>query len=172
MEYQSKQGNSHAHISIKSFLDAWILESGKSHHMAATKNVLYSIFSCTSPPILMGDDTPVEVIGQGRVELPHGSFENVLHIPKLSMNLLSIYQITHFGTRKRMEFTPDFVTMFDIYYNSMTIFGELKHQSHLCTFSKFIAKSDFSLLLTHDDDTSTLWHERFGHINFKYKQQL
>jgi hypothetical protein len=40
------------------------------------------------PPILMGDDTPVEVIGQGRVELPHKSFENVLHVPKLSMNLL------------------------------------------------------------------------------------
>jgi hypothetical protein len=41
--------------------------------------------------ILMGDDTPVEVIGQGRVEIPHKSFENVLDVPKLSVNILSIY---------------------------------------------------------------------------------
>jgi hypothetical protein len=59
--------------------------------MATTKNVLSSISACTGRPILMRYDTLVEVIGQGRVELPNGSFENVLHVPKLSVNLLSIY---------------------------------------------------------------------------------
>jgi hypothetical protein len=39
----------------------------------------------------MGDDTPVAVAGEGRVELHNGSFENVLHVPNLSMNLLSVY---------------------------------------------------------------------------------
>jgi len=28
------------------------------------------------------------------VEIHNGSFENVLHVPKLSMDLLSVYQIT------------------------------------------------------------------------------
>jgi hypothetical protein len=140
--------------------------------METTKNVLSSISACMGPPILMGDDTPVEVIGQGRVELPHGSFENVLHVPKLSMNLLSIYQITHSGTGKRVEFTPDSVTISDIHDNSMIVVGEVNHQSRLYTFSKFIAKSDYALLLTHVDDTSRLWHERFDHLNFKYMQQL
>jgi hypothetical protein len=124
------------------------------------------------PPILMGDDTPVEVIGQGRVELPHRSFENVLHVPKLSMNLLFVYQITHSGTGKRVEFTPDSVTISDMHDNSMIVVGEVNHQSRLYTFSKFIAKSDYSLLLMHVDDTSRLWHEIFDHLNFKYMQQL
>ena len=38
----------------------------------------------------MADDTPAEVVGEGRVELHNGSFENVLHVPKISMNLLSL----------------------------------------------------------------------------------
>jgi hypothetical protein len=41
------------------------------------------------------------------VEIHNGSFENVLHVPKLSMNLLSVYQITQKG--KKVEFTSDLV---------------------------------------------------------------
>jgi hypothetical protein len=62
--------------------------------MAMKEEVFTSLSSCSRPPILMGDDTLVAVVGEGRVELPYGIFENVLHIPKLSINLLSIYQIT------------------------------------------------------------------------------
>jgi hypothetical protein len=97
-EYQSKRGNSHALISINFSHDAWILYSSASHHMETTKNVLSSIPTCTGPPILMGYDTPDEVISQGRLEIPHRSFENVLHVPKISVYLLSVYQITHSGT--------------------------------------------------------------------------
>jgi hypothetical protein len=75
-------------------------------------------------------------------------------------------------TGKRVEFTPDSVTIYDIHYNSMIVVGEVNHQSHLYTFSKFIDKYDYALLLTHIDDTSRLWHERFNHMNFKYMQQL
>jgi hypothetical protein len=88
------------------------------------------------------------------------------------MNLLSIYQITHSGTGKRVEFTPDSITISDMHDNSMIVVGEVNHQSHLYTFSKFIAKYDSSLLLMHVDDTSRLWHEIFNHMNFKYMQQL
>jgi hypothetical protein len=123
----TKQGNSHALIVIHSSPTAWILDSGTSHHMAATKDVFSSLTTSTGPPILMGDDTPIEVIGQGRVELQHGSFENVLHVPKLSMNLLSIYQITQSGTRKRVEFTPDSVTIYDMHDNSKIVVGEVNH---------------------------------------------
>jgi hypothetical protein len=43
-DLNSKKGNSsHALISINSSLDAWIVDSGKSHHMAASKAVYYSL---------------------------------------------------------------------------------------------------------------------------------
>jgi hypothetical protein len=38
-------------------------------------------------------------------------------------------------------------------------------------FSEFI-EPDFALLLTHADESSRIWHERFGHLNFRYMQQL
>jgi hypothetical protein len=62
--------------------------------MEVKEEVFSSLSPCSRPPILMGDDTPVVVAGEGRVELHNGSFENVLHVPKISMNMVSFYQIT------------------------------------------------------------------------------
>jgi hypothetical protein len=55
--------------------------------------------------------------------------------------------------------------------NSRVATGEVNHQSRLYTFSEFI-EPDSSLLLTHADESSRIWHERFGHLNFRYMQQL
>ena len=83
--------NFHALVAINSSPDAWIIDSGASHHMAAAKEVYSSLDACKGPPILMGDDSPIEVTGKGRVELSHGSFEDVLHLLKLLVNMLSVY---------------------------------------------------------------------------------
>jgi hypothetical protein len=117
----------------------------------------------------MGDDTPIEVVGEGRVELPNGSFENVLHVPNISINILSVYQITQIG--KMVEFTSDSVTVLDMHDNSIIVVGEVYHKSRLYNFTKFIL-DDSSLLLTHANDSSRVWHERFGHLNFRYMQRL
>ena len=119
----------------------------------------------------MGNDSPVEITDNGRIELNHGSFEDVLHVPKLSVNLLSIYQITHSGTRKKVEFILDAVNIFDIQSNSKVSTGEVNHRFRIYTFSKFI-EPDFTLLLTYADDSSRLWHEIFGHINFIYMHKI
>lgn len=90
---------------------------------------------------------------------------------KISMNILFIYQITHSGTGKRVEFTLDTVNIFDIQNNSKVATGEVNDKSRLYTFYEFI-EPNFALLLTHADDRSRLWHEIFGHLNFIYMQQL
>ena len=119
----------------------------------------------------MGEDSPVDITDKGRIKLNHGSFEDVLHVPKLSVNLISLYQITHFGTEKRVEFTLDALNIFNIQSNSKVATGEVNHKSRLYTFSKFF-EPDFSLLLMHVDDSSRLWHERFGDLNFRYMQHF
>jgi hypothetical protein len=78
-------------IGINSSLDACIVDSGESHHMATSKEVYYSLYACKGLLDMMGDNSYVEVTGKGRIELTIGSFENVLHIPKLYVNILSIY---------------------------------------------------------------------------------
>jgi hypothetical protein len=78
-------------IAINSSLNGWIIDLGESHHMDTTKEVYYSLDACKVPPIMMGNNSSIEVTDKGRIELTNGSFENVLHIPKIFVNLLSMY---------------------------------------------------------------------------------
>jgi hypothetical protein len=126
-EHVPKKGNHHALVAINSSYDSWIIDSGASHHMATKMEVFTSLSSCSGPPILMGDDTLRTVAGEGRVELPNGIFENVLHVPNISINLLSVYQITQ--TSKRVEFTSDLVTVLDMHDSSIIAVGEVDHKS-------------------------------------------
>jgi hypothetical protein len=158
-------------IAINSSPDAWIVDSGESHHMDASEVVYSSLDAYKGPPILMGDNSSVEVTGKGRIELTNESFENVLHVPKISVNLLSMYQMMNFGTGKKFVFTPNSVDIYNMQTNSKVATGEVNHQSRLYTFSKFI-EPDFALLLTHADESSRIWNERFGHLNFIYMQHL
>jgi hypothetical protein len=166
------QGNySHAMNAINSSPDAWIVYSGASHHMASSKEDYSSLDACKGPPILMGDNSSIKVTDKGRIELTNRSLENVLHVPKLFVNLLSVYQMRNYSTRKKFIFTPNVMDIYDMQTNSRVATGEVNHRSRLYTISGFI-EPDFVLLLTHADENSRIWHERFGHLNFRYMQQL
>jgi hypothetical protein len=166
-----KDNSSHALNAINSSPGVWIVYLGESHHMAASEVVYSSLDACKGPPIMMGDNSSVKVTGKGRIELTNGRFENVLHVPKLFVNLLSVYQMKNSGTRNKFVFTPNSVDIYDMQTNSMVSTGEVNHQSRLYTFSEFI-EPDFSLLLTHVDESSRIWHKRFGHFNFRYMQKI
>jgi hypothetical protein len=89
--------------------------------METTKDIIYFEISCTEPPNLMGDESLGEVTIKWRVELDHGRFENISHVPQCFANLFSVYQITHSGSGKNVEFTPEFVPIFDMQYNSIFV---------------------------------------------------
>jgi hypothetical protein len=123
-----KKGNSsHALIAINSFLDAWIVDSRASHHMDATKKLYSSLDACKCPPILMGDNSLVEVTDKGRIELTNESLENVLHVPKLSVNILFVYHMIKYSTEKRFIFTPDAMDIYDMKTNSRVSTDEVNH---------------------------------------------
>jgi hypothetical protein len=82
------------------------------------------------------------------VELHNGSFETVLHVPKISMNFLSVYQIAQ--NSKKVEFTSDSVSVIDIHDNSIIAIAEVDHKSRLYKFTKF-SDDDSSILLTHKE---------------------
>jgi hypothetical protein len=95
--------------------------------MDASKSLYYLLDACKGPPILMGDNSSVEVTSKGRIELTNGSFENVLHVPKLSVNLLSRYQMRNSSTRKKFIFIPNVVDIYDMETNSKVAIGEVNH---------------------------------------------
>jgi hypothetical protein len=75
------------------------------------------------------------------------------------------------GTENKVIFTKNSMDIYDMKNNSKVATDEVNHQSRLYTFFEFI-EPDYALLLTHADESSRIWHERFGHLNFIYMKHL
>ena len=85
---------------------ALLIDSGALNHMMAERDPFSSLETGKSIPIRMGDDSTIISEGQGVVNLEHGYFSNVLYVPSLASNLLSVYQMTHKGVPNIVSFIP------------------------------------------------------------------
>jgi hypothetical protein len=103
--------------------------------MDNSEEVYYSLDACKGPLVLMGDNSSIEVTEKGRIELTNGSFKNALHVPKLSVNLRSMYQMMNYSIGKIVIFTPNFMDIYNMKTNSRVVTGEVNHQFRLYTFS-------------------------------------
>ena len=50
--------------------------------------------------------------------------------------------------------------------------GYADHHERMYKLSNFLPSSNDQALLSHANETSKIWHERFGHMNYKYLQAL
>jgi hypothetical protein len=66
-----------------------------------------------------------EVTGKGRIQLTNESFENVLHVPKLSVNIISMYQMMNYVTGNKLIFTPNVKNIYDMKTNSRVATSEV-----------------------------------------------
>ena len=77
--------------------------------MVSTIELFPSMHSNSGPAVQMGDDSEIQTKGVGRIYMEHGYFSDVLYVPDLVANLLSVYKMTHTGESKRVTFTPNLV---------------------------------------------------------------
>lgn len=120
----------------------WLLDSGASHHMSSSMDMFSYIEPCTSPPILMGNNTYMKVCGKGSIPMGEGTFDDVLCVPSLTTNLLSIYQITRGEQGKIVEFTLDYVYIRDMENKDVISMGVVDHKSRLYSFEYFFDNDD------------------------------
>jgi hypothetical protein len=152
--------------------NSWILDSGASHHMTHSHDLLASTSECSISQIAVGDSTQLDVLGSGTVQLDKGCINDVLLVPHISANLLSIYQICHSGNGKTVEFSPNDVIIRELQNPDIVVAsGKVDHSSRMYKFASF-ESSLGSSFIAHADALSKLWHERFGHLNYRYLQQL
>ena len=85
----------------------FIIDSGASRHMVSTREMFSSLDMSKGPPIVLGDNSLTDSMGKGRIDLDHGNFNNVLYVLGLASNLLSVYQMTHTGSLKKVILSPD-----------------------------------------------------------------
>lgn len=68
--------------------------------MTSPQEIFTSLEGYTIPTILIEDNTLAHVHGKGTINLDHEHIQNVLHVPSLYINFLSVYNITHLDTNK------------------------------------------------------------------------
>ena len=122
---------------------------------------------------VVGDDRSLSVVGSGIVSVENGHFNNVLCVPEISCNLLSIYQITHSGEVKTVTFTPHQVVI-NYFKNPQNVLATrtVDDITSLYKFNNFGSSSFPLVFAAHSDNLRKLWHERFGHLNYCSLQQL
>ena len=101
--------------SISTF-DKWLIDSGASYHMAKDKDIFSTLNGCNTKKIFVGYDRALSVEGSRTIQVENGHFNDVLCVPSPSCNLLSVYQITHSGEGKTIEFSPHQVVIKDLKY--------------------------------------------------------
>jgi hypothetical protein len=124
--------------------------------MDKDKDIFYDLNECNTKKIFVGDDISLSVVGSRIVQVDNGHFNDVLCAPCLSCNLLSVYQITHSGKCKTIEFSPHHILTTRI-VDAIT---------RLYKFDNFGSSYFPSIFLSHSDDLRKLWHECFGHLNY------
>ena len=103
----------------------------------------------------------------------NGKFKDVLFVPKLSCNLLSVYQITHSSEGKSELFTPHQFVIWDIKYPEHVLATRsVDDITRLYKFDNFGSYSLPSLFVSHSDEVRKLWHEKFGHLNYRSLENI
>ena len=80
--------------------------------------------------------------------------------------------MTHTGSPKRVTFDSETIEITEKSIGQLIAKGIANHSTKSYEFSHFLSISPPTALLSHANNTSKIWHERFGHLNFKYLQQI
>ena len=110
--------------------------------MVLKKETFSSLDMSTGPPIVLGDDSLIDSLGKGRIDLNHSKLNNVLYVLGIASNLLSLYQMTHTRSPKKVIFSPDNVQITAILNDKFIAKGVVDHTSKVYMFSHFLPYSN------------------------------
>ena len=106
--------------------------------MVSSKDLFSSLNIKEGPTIHMGDYSKIPTTGRGTIKAKHGVFKDVLYVPSLATNLLSVYHLTHTGSPNQVLFGLDSVEITKISTGDIVVKGIIDHASKAYMFSHFI----------------------------------
>lgn len=140
----------------------WYIDSGASSHMTPHLHTLNATKNVQSNGIITanGSNLQVKSIGNAQVKLNSASIKifDVLHVPSLTANLLSVHKIVEKGNTVTFN------------ANGCTIYNKkneiVLHTKPVNGMYKIDASSE-NCMLTKNEATAMLWHKRLGHLNLQ-----
>jgi len=147
--------------------ESWCLDSGATSHMCNDKQKFEVIDKDEQSRVYTAAEHYVKSIGKGNASLNLKinqrenkiiKLENVLYVPELRNNLLSVSTITKRG--------------YDVIFNENRAFIKRKNGSTILTATKrdelYIVdeETNRAFAAKHETDENLLkWHQRYGHVN-------
>ncbi|CAL5350327.1 unnamed protein product [Camellia sinensis] len=149
----------------------WIIDSGASDHMSGSSD-LFSAYKPSSgqDKVRIADGTVSSISGKGLVQVtPTMHLSSVLHVPKFSVNLLSLSRLTQ-DLNCCVTFFPDHCLFQDLVTGRTIGSGSAENGLYFLDQPDKLAYSS-----TTSSTTSTdvwLWHRRLGHPSFHLLKHL
>ena len=150
----------------------WYIDSGATKHMTSNKSLFVNYVQYPQPTeIFLGDDRAIKALGEGKVRLEFhdGSnvramgLYNVLYVPDIAKNLVSVSTMTQKGAEVLFENDKCYVTKDGKTINIGRLLNNNLYVINTEPDCANIASSKASL---------EVWHCRYGHINYKYVNEL
>lgn len=150
--------------------DVWYLDTGAANHMSGSKSLFIEIDENCIGKVKFGDGSVVEVEDRGNVLLSCQNGEkkllsNVLYIPKLKTNILSLGQLDELGCRITIE-----KGTLSIHDCSGHLLFEVERSNSRLYLLKI--KTLETCLMSEMNSKAWLWHNRYGHLNFQALKDL
>jgi hypothetical protein len=144
----------------------WYVDSGASTHLVSNANMLTNVsYPPKTKEIIVANRTSIQVVCSGDLKITTAvgneqhevRVDNVLYVPNLTTNLLSVSRIIANGNRVIFNEQGCFI------YNSQNVcIGEARLENEVYRLN--IVKSQH-VLAASVKTSSTTWHRRLGHIN-------
>ena len=164
----------HALATSNSQADSWILDSGATCHICCNRTLFSELYFKPSQDVTLGDNHVIKSAGCGTVKIQlaqkNGSYldctlYDVLYVPELSFNLLSISRITDRGKTVTFdEFTSDIIC------EDGEIIGSAIKNGCLYYLSCKNIKQRVNAARV--SAGVNVWHQRYGHLNETSLKQL
>lgn len=141
--------------------DEWYVDSGASSHMSPFSDILVDTKKACVGEITTANNAKlqVECMGKSKMKLDDETVEvnDILHIPKLSANLLSVYKLVCRGNK--VVFDADGCKIFNKANKLLVLIKPENGIYKLCAPIE-------SICMIANETNAMLWHRRFGHVNY------
>ena len=147
--------------SLDSPIESWVMDSGASFHTTPSKELLSNYVSGKFGKVYLADGKSLDIVGRGDIDIRTSSgarwtLHNVRHIPTLKRNLISIGQLDDEG---------HYTTFGDGAWKVMK--GNLVIARGKKRGSLYMVAEEDMVAVTEAANSSSLWHQRLGHMSEK-----
>ncbi|KAK4327573.1 hypothetical protein Pmani_001980 [Petrolisthes manimaculis] len=145
--------------------NTWIVDSGATCHMCNNKELFVQYNDKDSVSVSLGDGHSLEALGSGKIILkmllPDNKIQkcilsDVLYVPKLSFNLLSVSKSAKLG--KVTKFSGNECKIF-CEKDNLIAFAEKKGNLYHLKCTMYVHKANAACKLDEN-----IWHRRYGHL--------